>query len=214
LSVKSVLKTVKLNESTISMLLGAIVIVVVGLLVINYFRGLESGNTSPTAVNTENTTTLPTTHTVVQGETLWSISEKYYGSGFNWVDIRDANSLRNANDISEDQQLTIPVAEKKTEELADASSPAPTATVAVAATASPSPSPSAAPEKTIAPTSGTKVETDAISDSSYTVVRGDSLWKIAVRAYGDGYKWVEIAKANNLANPNLIHAGNVLTLPR
>jgi nucleoid-associated protein YgaU len=45
-------------------------------------------------------------------------------------------------------------------------------------------------------------------------VKGDSLWKIAVRAYGDGYKWVSIAKANKLVNPNLIHSGNVLTLPR
>jgi len=25
---------------------------------------------------------------------------------------------------------------------------------------------------------------------------------------------VEVAKANNLADPNIIHAGNVLTLPR
>jgi nucleoid-associated protein YgaU len=40
------------------------------------------------------------------------------------------------------------------------------------------------------------------------------LWTIAVRAYGDGYKWTEIAKANKLVNPNLIHPGNVFVLPR
>lgn len=53
-----------------------------------------------------------------------------------------------------------------------------------------------------------------ITQTSYKVVKGDYLWDIAVRAYGDGYKWVEIAKANKLVNPNLIHAGNVLKLPR
>ncbi|MBI1919258.1 LysM peptidoglycan-binding domain-containing protein [Candidatus Microgenomates bacterium] len=53
-----------------------------------------------------------------------------------------------------------------------------------------------------------------IDGDSYTVIRDDDLWDIAVRAYGDGYKWVEIARANNLVNPNLIHAGNKLTLPR
>jgi nucleoid-associated protein YgaU len=49
---------------------------------------------------------------------------------------------------------------------------------------------------------------------SYTVVKGDSLWSIAVKAYGDGYKWVSIAKANKLDNPNVIHAGNVLVIPK
>ena len=53
-----------------------------------------------------------------------------------------------------------------------------------------------------------------ITENSYTVVRDDNLWSIAVRAYGDGYKWVEIAKANKLVNPNLIHVGNKFTLPR
>ena len=55
---------------------------------------------------------------------------------------------------------------------------------------------------------------DKITANTYTVVRGDNLWNIAVRAYGDGFKWTEIAKANNLANPSLIHSGNVFKLPR
>ena len=48
----------------------------------------------------------------------------------------------------------------------------------------------------------------------YTVVKGDSLWKIAVAEYGTGYAWTKIAETNKLANPNLIFAGNVLRLPR
>ncbi len=57
-------------------------------------------------------------------------------------------------------------------------------------------------------------QTNSITAGSYVVVTGDTLWDIAVRAYGDGYAWVKIAQANNLANPDLIHAGNVLTIPR
>ncbi len=51
-------------------------------------------------------------------------------------------------------------------------------------------------------------------EKTYIVIKGDSLWKIAIKEYGSGYEWVKIAKANNLINPNLIHAGNVLKLPR
>ncbi len=60
----------------------------------------------------------------------------------------------------------------------------------------------------------TETQQNPITGLSYTVVKGDFLWEIAVRAYGDGYKWTEIAKANNLINPDLIFSGNVLKLPR
>ena len=55
---------------------------------------------------------------------------------------------------------------------------------------------------------------NSITGNSYTVVSGDFLWDIAVRAYGDGYRWVEIAKVNNLTNPDLIFSGDVLKIPR
>jgi nucleoid-associated protein YgaU len=53
-----------------------------------------------------------------------------------------------------------------------------------------------------------------ITGSSYTVVEGDNLWDIAVRRYGDGYRWVDIAKANSLSNPDLIYPGSKFALPR
>jgi len=33
-----------------------------------------------------------------------------------------------------------------------------------------------------------------ITSNTYTVVKGDFLWDIAIRTYGDGYRWVDIAK--------------------
>ena len=53
-----------------------------------------------------------------------------------------------------------------------------------------------------------------ITGESYKVVEGDNLWNISVRAYGDGYKWLELAKVNNIPNPNLIYPDNNLKLPR
>lgn len=52
-----------------------------------------------------------------------------------------------------------------------------------------------------------------VSDS-YTVQAGDSLWKIAERFYGDGFKWRDIAKANNIANPGQLEKGLALNVPR
>jgi LysM repeat protein len=48
---------------------------------------------------------------------------------------------------------------------------------------------------------------------TYTVVRGDTLSAIAKRFYGKASEYRKIASANNLANPDLIHPGQVLTIP-
>lgn len=47
------------------------------------------------------------------------------------------------------------------------------------------------------------------------VRKGDSLWKLAKRHYGDGKKWTRILKANRkrLADPDLIRPGRRLYLP-
>jgi hypothetical protein len=47
----------------------------------------------------------------------------------------------------------------------------------------------------------------------YTVVSGDTLWAIAERIYGDGSKYQVIADASGIANPDLIHPGQELTIP-
>ena len=159
------------------MVLGALVIVIVGILVVNYFKD-KKAETLPSLTSQSASTK---EHTVVKGETLWSIAEDSFGSGYNWVDVKSENKLT-SDKIEVGQKLTIPeVAAKK-----------PTVTKEVVT-----------------------VETEkAISGDTYVIEKGDSLWKIAVRAYGDGYKWVEIARENNLKNPNIIYIGTVLNLSR
>jgi len=187
---KNFLKKIKLNESTISMILGALVVVVVGVLIFNYFKGVGKGKvTTPTPTPGEVKLIeeegklvpegLPTTYKVQKGDHLWKIAEKFYGSGYNWVDIAKENKIKNSNLLFVDQELTIPKTAVK--------------------------QPAAKVTQNFGP---------AITGDSYTIVKGDSLWKIAVRAYGDGYQWVKIASENNLKSPNLIYPGNVLKLPR
>ena len=48
---------------------------------------------------------------------------------------------------------------------------------------------------------------------TYTVKAGEDLWDIAIKVYNNGYRWTDIAKANKLTNPSVIHSGNVLRLP-
>lgn len=129
---------------------------------------------------------------VQKNDSLWSIAEKKYTSGYNWVDIAKANNLADPSNIHVGDRLVLPKVLPKESTL-------------VAAT----------------PTVNTNDQqnytikaSNPILNKEYTIAKGDTLWDIAVRAYGDGYKWTAIAKANNLANPGLIHSGNHLIIPR
>ena len=181
---------INLDEQTLSTALGVVVVLVIGVLAYGYFRANQPNSAASTQQSVEegelgssgSSVSLPATHTVVAGENLWTIAEKYYSSGYNFVDISSANNLANSNKLEVGQSLKIPKVEAKQ------------ATVEKAMT--------------------TEITLSQISGTQYTVAKGDFLWEISLRAYGDGYKWVEIAKANSLSNPNLIFAGTVLKLPR
>lgn len=170
-------------DSIISFILGLAVVVVIGMLTINYVksRTIETPTANSEKKIEQGTTEANTssTYTVAKGDSLWSIAQKTIGSGYNWIDIRDANKLTNANQIEVGQTLMIPaVTKREPGQIANAS-----------------------------------VEVKRPTDGKYTVKHGDSLWNIAVEVYGTGFRWVEIAKANNLTSPNFIHTGNVLVLP-
>ncbi len=191
MTLKSFLKKVKAAESTASMVLGIAVVVVVGVILFNYFRSYSgsrgSQKESPTAEEGQingGSVSLPARYTVAKGDNLWKIAEKFYGSGYNWIDLSRENNISQPDQIEAGQELVIPEVPIK--------------------------------QATVQPVtvSQAKVSSSGISGTQYTVVKGDTLWDISVRAYQDGYKWPQIAQANHLVNPNLIHSGNVLIIPR
>ena len=180
-------KSLEVPESYISMGLGLLVVIVAGLLLFNFLRanrGKAIQTTQNQSINQETqgkpVLSLPSNYKVDQGDSLWTIAEKYYHSGYNWVTIASANKLENPNIVVVGQVLSIPNAE------------------------------------VISPIqkNTSTMPLEKIEGSSYTVVKGDDLWQIALRTYGDAHAWIKIAEANKLDNPNLIHTGNVLKIPR
>ena len=124
-------------------------------------------------------------HVVKRGEYLWKIAEEVYGSGYNAIDIAKANHLKNPNLLYRGQKLVLPdvKARKITRKMSS---------------------------------TGMKTQIKKTSyhkSVRYRVQKGDYLWKIALKTYGDGFAWVKIAKANHLKNPNLIYRNQILILP-
>jgi len=200
--VKQLLKTIKLNESMLSVIFGMITVVLIGILVFRMYQGNKPEITSdadttsvPQATETVGEVAVevketgekfvvdqPETYTVQAGDHLWMIAEQVYGSGYNWVDIAKENELVNPSVVTSGQTLRLPK-------------------VAVREIVKPA-------TATISP------EMPKIEGDSYTVVKGDNLWNICVRAYSDGYKWTEVSKFNQLVNASLIEVGQVIKLPR
>ena len=58
-----------------------------------------------------------------------------------------------------------------------------------------------------------EIATTGGADQPYTVKPGDSLSKVSKLFYGDPNKYNTIAKANGIANPDLIRAGQQINVP-
>src|SRR3989338_1303782 len=200
------------NQSKLSMVLGGLIVLVVGILIFNYFNK-DNGSLGPAQqteqeqkadVTPEN---LPGKYTVKEGDTLFLIAEKYYKDGEKFTELAKANNLTDVNAITAGQVLEIP-------KLADAE------TLAEA-----SPGPSVLPSPTATPVAqvdqgtgtgggNTTIWGEKLTGDTYTVVEGDWLSTIAGRAYGNPMDYQKIAAANGISNPDLIYPGQVLKLPR
>lgn len=168
------------------MVLGALIILVATILVFNYFNRSKTElgpaqQTEPQMEEDVSPDKLPGKYTVKEGDSLFSIAEKYYKDGYKYTEIAKANNLQNPDLIDSGQVLEIPKVEL------------------------PVVSPSPMDDSEWGP---------KITGTTYEVLEGDWLSKIAGRAYGDIYAYDKIAKANNIQNPDLIEPGMVLTIPR
>jgi len=66
------------------------------------------------------------------------------------------------------------------------------------------------PEVAAGPTAGGE---KSVGGRSYTVKSGDTLSGISKEMYGDAGRYMEIAKANNISNPDHINVGQELIIP-
>lgn len=89
-----------------------------------------------------------------------------------------------------------------------------TKTVAIKSTVKHNDSKDTAVKKT-ATVQTTRPATNAPQTKTYAVKKGDTLWGIAKKYYGNGAKYPTIYNANKgkIKNPNLIYVGQVFTIP-
>jgi nucleoid-associated protein YgaU len=199
-------KLMQSSDSYKSLIYGIVTVVVLFVVIALGIRTLQQNKAQidDEALMTQNNQAKTTasddknSYTVVEGDTLWGIAEKSYNDGFKWNEIAKANNIQDTTSLEKGMKLTIPKIPSSSNEVAQTTPTVPTEMS------------QHAEMQDQAMTSGMS----KIDGQNYTVVHGDNLWDIAVRAYGDGYRWVDVAKANNLSNPGLIFSGNILTLPR
>src|SRR3990167_7992085 len=94
-----ILSYFKLGESYTNLILGAIVVIAIGIAVIAFVKNNKEGQTSSTADDSttgeESEGQTLSIYTIKAGDSLWSISEKIYKTGYNWTQIAKVNNLEN-----------------------------------------------------------------------------------------------------------------------
>lgn len=188
----TLLRTLPVQNLPQALIIIVIAAVVIGLILFNIFAGrgrqpLVQPTPTPEQVQQDSRfpVQLPTTHKVTFGDSLAKLSVKYYDDVNLWPGIAKANDLKKPSLINPNSELKVPIKEEAQKvKISDLR------------------------------TTGR----DKITGSTYTVDYGDTLFEIAQRAYDDGSKWILIDQTNKLGrlsngNP-LIHAGNVLVIPR
>ncbi|MBI3485657.1 LysM peptidoglycan-binding domain-containing protein [Candidatus Daviesbacteria bacterium] len=203
------------RQSFLSLILGALIVIVLGVLLYNYFnkpQGELGPSQQSNPAKTEATADvkkdqLPGKYTVKDGDTLYLIAQKYYDDGYKYPSLVEENKLADENVITVGQVLDIP-------KLDTANQSVPSATNS--ATLNAENTQTIISDQTMG-TGGAENQTiwgEKITGDTYTVTDGDWLSKIAGRAYGDIYAFDKIAKANNIQNPDTIEVGTVLQIPR
>lgn len=200
---------VQSNQSRVSLILGVLIAIFAGILLFNYFeRNKPEVGPSQQTEQTQDVSPekLPGSYMVKEGDTLFSIAEKYYQDGFKYPEIAKANNLINVDSINAGQVLQIPKVDSEAAETPKPTEQPPTPT--------PTPTPSETTQPVVTQPPAT-IWGPVITEDTYTVVEGDWLSKIAGRAYnGDIMAYKKLAEVNKIANPDLIFPGQVIIIPR
>lgn len=204
--------------------------------------GLVPRDPATTAYGSRLTDEARRTHTIVDGDTLFYLAEKYLGDGERYLQIYEANRdvLTDPDLLVLGAVLRIPPADSAPlsadEQLAEAAKsgglvPVSTAATAPVATSTPTapltevsrPVSAPPPATTLgAPAplpSTTNVSVDSASftrPQTYRVRSGDTLVDIARRVYGDARRYLDIYDANRdrLRRPQDLREGLILTIPQ
>src|SRR5689334_6142411 len=107
------------NNSLLNIILGGLIVIVVGILVYNFFTNRPQDNLGPAQQVAQTTETpvptgdvakenLPGSYTVKEGDTLFTIAQSYYGDGYQYQEIADANNMADVNALEVGQVITIP----------------------------------------------------------------------------------------------------------
>jgi len=110
----------KVSKNILSLFMGMIIITTLGFLTSYYYQHTPNWRNyfpQKTAQKfSQNANQI--TYQVQEGDDLWQIAEKFYGSGFNVEDIAKLNNINDPNLIEEGQMLIMPsvTAKKSTDQ--------------------------------------------------------------------------------------------------
>jgi len=122
---------------------------------------------------------------IKQGDSLSLIAKQLYGDTIYWPLLQMENGINNVNLIYPGDFLNLPSRELL-QDFTNKVKPGQIST-------------------------GASIE--ALTEKVYKVEKGDTLWHICERRYGDPRKYVDIAKINKIDNPNHIEVDWQLSLP-
>ncbi len=149
------------------------------------------------------------TYVVRASDTLSEIAERELGTQRRWTEILALNPGLAPTQLRAGQKIALPsqLEAKAGASPAVSSPPKETTNTPVSPRAA-----SKKPERS-STSSKEKASTPTRKARTYLVQKGDSLWRIADRALGDGGRWKEIAALNPKVNPDRLAAGQELVLP-
>ena len=180
-----------IKKRALSLALGGVVILVISIAVVSLlFQKITSQSEKISPEDEQKTKAKVTstnkvrTYVVKEGDQLYLIAQKLYGSGLNMEDIMKTNKITNPDLLEVGQKLIIPDVKPRS------------------------------PTVGIITESAAKTEKVTAKSEKYIIKAGDNLAKIALQAYGDSYAWKRIADANAITNSDQLEVGKILIIPR